>query len=143
MITLVNQLEQDLQNLFSERTDSYKDTIVKEKYKKLPKGHYPKVIIEEIRNNEISDRSTTQGERSTGLGYQITAYCRDTVEHEAIDAVRFVLDIIQAYLKPPTYNMQRVGDRVILPYISDDTVKTGTLRYTCVYDYETNLIYKN
>lgn len=142
-MTLINQLVDDLQTLFSNRQDSYKDVIVKEKYKKLPKGYYPKVIVEEIRNSEISDRSTTEGERSTGLGYQITAYCRDTVEHEAIDAVRFILDIIQNYLKPPAYNMQRVGDRVILPYISDDTVKTGHLRYTCTYDYETNLIYKN
>lgn len=143
MITLINQLEEELQELFSNREDSYKKTIVKQKYKALPKGYYPKVIIEEIENSEVSSRTTTEGEKTTNLAYQITVYCRDTEEHEAIDAVRFILDLIDNYLKPPTYNIKRVGDVAIMPFISDDTIKMGALRYSCVYDYETNLIYRD
>lgn len=143
MVTIIDKLEEDIQQLFPNREDSYKDTIVKQKYKSIPSGHYPKVIIEEIDNSEIASRSTTQGERSTILGYQITVYCRATEEHDAIDAVRFILDIIHKFLQPPNYNMQRVGSIAIMPYISDNTVMTGAIRYTCVYDYETNLIYRN
>jgi len=143
MVTIIHQLEEDIQNLFTNRSDSYKNTIVKEKYKTIPTGYYPKVIIEEIDNSEISNRSTTQGERSTILGYQITVYSRDTEEHEAIDAVRYILNIIHEFLQPPNYNMQRIGSIAIMPYISDNTVMMGAIRYTCVYDYETNLIYRN
>lgn len=144
MIHLTDQLVDDIQNLFSEREDSYKETIVKEEYKTLPKGYYPRVIIGEIDNSEVSSRSTTQGERSTLLGYQIKVYSRDTEEYEAIDSVKFMLDIIYDYLQPANgYNMQRLGSPAIVPFISDNTVMTGTIRYTCVYDYDTNLIYRN
>jgi hypothetical protein len=143
MVTIINQLEEYIQSIFANREDSYKDTIVKQKYKTIPQGYYPKVIIEEIENSEVSGRSTTQGERSTMLGYQITVYCRDTEEHEAIDAVRFILQLIDEALQPPNYNMQRIGSPAIIPFISDETVMTGALRYTCVYDYETNLLYRN
>lgn len=143
MITLTDQLVEDIQELFTNREDSYKDIIVKKKYKALPKGHYPKVIIEEIDNSEVSSRTTTQGEQTTNLAYQIVVYCRDTEEHDAIDSVKFVLDIIDTYLKPPTYNLKRVGSPAIMPFISDDTIMTGTLRYSCVYDKETNLIYRD
>ena len=143
MVTLIKQLVEDIQELFSNREDEYKDVLVKEQYKEVPKGKYPKIIIEEIQNNEIESRSTTQGERSTALGYQITAYSRSMDEYDAIDSVRFMLQIIDDYLQPPNYNMQRVGTPAIMPYISDNTIMTGAIRYTCVYDKDTNLIYKN
>lgn len=143
MVTLINQLEKDIQKLFSEREDELKDVLVKQKYKELPKGKYPKIIIEEIQNSEIESRSTTQGERSTALGYQITIYSRDMQEYDAIDSVREMLNIIDEYIQPPNYNMQRVGSPAIIPYISDSTIMTGAIRYTCVYDKDTNLIYKN
>lgn len=143
MVTLIDQLENDIQELFASREDTYKKTIVKQKYKTIPKGHYPKVIIEEIENSEVSSRTTTKGERTTQLGYQITCYSRDTEEYEAIESIKFMLDVIDTYLKPPTYNMQRIGSPAIIPFISDQTVMTGAIRYTCVYDYETNLIYRN
>ena len=142
MINLTSQLEEELQQIFNNREDSYKDTIVKQKYKALPQGYYPKVIIEEIENSEVSSRSTTQGERTTMLGNQITVYSRDTEEYEAIESVKFMLDIIDDYMKEE-YNMQRIGSPAILPFISDETVMTGAVRYTCVYDYETNLLYRN
>ena len=143
MVTLINQLEEDIQEVFSQRNDEFKDVLIKQKYKELPKGKYPKVIIEEIQNSEIVSRSTTQGERSTTLGYQITAYSRDMQEYDAIDSVREILNIIDDYLQIPNYNMQRIGSPAIIPYISDSTIMTGAIRYNCVYDKETNLIYRN
>lgn len=143
IVTLLPQIVEDLQTAFTNQTGFLKDTIVKEKYKELPKIKYPYVIVEEILNNEIASRSTTQGERTTALGYQITAYSRDTEDYDKSDSVKLMLDVIYDTLKLPNYNMQRVGTPAIAPYISDATVMTGALRYNCVYDYDTNLIYKS
>lgn len=143
MVTLINQLEEDIQSVFTEREDEFKDVLVKQKYKEMPKGKYPKVIIEEIQNSEVESRTTTQGERTTALGYQITAYSRDMQDYDAIDSVREILNIIDDYLQIPNYNMQRVGSPAIIPYINDITIMTGAIRYTCVYDRDTNLIYRN
>lgn len=143
MVTLINQLETELQELFASRDDEFKNVVVKQIYKELPKGKYPKVIIEEIQNSEVTSRTTTLGERTTALGYQITVYSRDMQDYIAIDSVREILNIIDDYLQIPRYNMQRIGSPAIIPYISDNTIMTGAIRYNCVYDKETNLIYRS
>lgn len=143
MVTLINQLETELQELFASRDDEFKNVVVKQIYKELPKGKYPKVIIEEIQNSEVTSRTTTLGERTTALGYQITVYSRDMQDYIAIDSVREILNIIDDYLQIPRYNMQRIGSPAIIPYISDTTIMTGAIRYNCVYDKETNLIYRS
>jgi hypothetical protein len=143
IVSLTPQIIEDLQTAFSEQENFLKDTVVKEKYKELPEIKYPYVIVEEILNSEVSSRSTTQGERTTLLGYQITCYCRDTEDYDSIDGVKLMLDVVYDTLKLPNYNMQRVGTPAVIPYISDATVMTGALRYNCVYDYETNLIYRS
>lgn len=143
MITLINQLESELQELFASREDEFQDVVVKQQYKDLPKGKYPKVIIEEIDNSEVETRTTTQGERTTLLSYQITAYSREMQEYAAVDSVRKILEIVDDYLQIPRYNVQRLGSPAIMPYISDATIMTGTTRYSCVYDKETNLIYRS
>ena len=143
MVTLINQLESELQELFASRDDEFKNVVVKQIYKELPKGKYPKVIIEEIQNSEVTSRTTTLGERTTALGYQITVYSRDMQDYIAIDSVREILNIIDDYLQIPRYNMQRIGSPAIIPYISDTTIMTGAIRYNCVYDKETNLIYRS
>ena len=79
---------------------------------------------------------------TTQLGYQITTYSRDTEEYDAVDSVKFMMDIVNDYLQSK-YLMRRLGDRVIVPYITDNTIMTCTQRYTCVYDKETNLIYED
>lgn len=143
IVSLTPQIIADLQQAFNNQEGFLKDTIVKEKYKELPGIKYPYVIVEEILNSEVFSRSTTQGERTTALGYQVTAYCRDTKDYDAIDSLKLMLDVIYDCLKLPNYNMQRVGTPAIIPYISDSTVMTGALRYNCVYDYDTNLIYRS
>lgn len=143
MVTLIPQLKEDLQNLFSEREDSLNQTTVKDSYEELPKGKYPLIVIEEIQNEEIVSGSTTQGERRTALGYNIKALSRATEEYTAKQAAKAMLDIVVDYLKPPAYNLSRGAQTPILPDIRDNTIMYGTQTYTCVYDHETNLIYKN
>ena len=142
MISLTDNIEDGLKLVFSSREDSYKDTIVKEIYKPLPKGTYPKVTIQEIDNSEVISRSTSEGEKTTSLGYQIVCYSRDTAEYDYVDSVKFMADLVDNYISQ-NYKMQRIGSPVTVPYITDKTVMTCTLRYSCVYDRETNLIYIN
>ena len=143
MVSLLEQLVEDIQAVFNSREDVFKDVLVKPIYEEVPKGEYPKVVIEEIQNEEVETRSTTQGERSTALGYQFTAFSRDLDDYSARQSVTEILNIIDEYLQPPNYNVQRVGSQATMPYISDATLMTGAIRYTCVYDKETNLIYRN
>ena len=142
MISLIDDLVNGLQEFFSAREDSYKNTIVKEIYKPLPKGTYPKITIQEIDNTEEISRSTAEGERTTGLAYQIMCYSRDTEEYDYIDSVRFMADLVNQYISG-NYKMQRLTTPVIQPYLTDKTVMTYTIRYSCVFDKETNLIYVN
>jgi hypothetical protein len=142
MISLTNQIVEGLQETFEAREDSYKDVIVKEAYKELPKGKYPKVIVEEINNSEVYSRSTAYGERTTNLSYQITAYARDTEENNYVDAARFIMDIINEYITG-NIAMRRLGDMAVKPYITDKTIMTCTQRYSCVYDKDTELVYKS
>ena len=60
-MTLLPQIIEGLQGEFENRIDSYKDTLVKEKYKPLPKGKYPRIIVEETTNEEVEGRSTAAG----------------------------------------------------------------------------------
>ena len=142
MISLTNQIVEGLQETFEAREDSYKDVIVKEAYKELPKGKYPKVIVEEINNSEVYSRSTAYGERTTNLSYQITAYARDTNEDNYVDAARFIMDIVNEYITG-NIAMRRLGNMVVKPYITDKTIMTCTQTYSCVYDEDTKLIYKS
>ena len=142
MISLIDDLVNGLQEFFSTREDSYKNTIVKEIYKPLPKGTYPKITIKEIDNSEEISRSTSQGERTTELAYQIMCYSRDTEEYDYIDSVRFMANLVNEYISE-NYKMQRLTTPVIQPYLTDKTIMTYTIRYSCVYDKETNLIYVN
>lgn len=142
MVYLGKQMSDDLQNIFRAREDELSATIVKEEYKKIPKVTYPKVIVGEISNFEVQGRRTTEGERTTAITLQITSYCRDMQEYDSIDGARTMMDIIDNYIQE-NYTMYRLGDRVVIPYILDNTVMTCTQRYSCVYDKETNLIYTN
>lgn len=142
MISLSDQIVEGIRQEFERLNNSYVDTIVKEAYKKLPKGTYPKIIVEEIRNSEVFSRSTSQGERTTALGYQITTYSRDTEEYEYVDSVKYMMDVVDEYISK-NITMRRVGDRVIKPYITDNTIMTCVQRYECVYDKDMDLIYKN
>lgn len=142
MISLTTQIVDDLQTVFSNRNDEYNNTIVKEAYKDLPKGQYPKIIVEEINNSEVFSRSTSAGERTTNLAYQITVFSRDMEQYDYVDSVKFMMDIVNEYI---TNNiaMRRLGDMATKPYITDKTIMTCSQRYSCVYDKDMQLIYKS
>ena len=142
MISIINQIIDGLRTEFSSREDSYKDILIKEAYKDLPKGQYPKIIVEEIGNSEVYSRTTSQGERTTSLGYQITVFSRDTEEYEYVDSSKFIMDIVDEYISK-NIAMRRIGDRVVKPYITDNTIMTCTQRYGCVYDKDMELIFKS
>lgn len=143
MVTLIPQLKADIKQAFENLNNSFKNTTVKDAYEELPKEQYPLVVIHEINNAEIASRSTTQGERTTDLGYQFDVLTRATEEYTAKQGANYMLDIIQETLTPPNYMMLRGARTPIIPDIRDNTIMTGNARYNCVYDYETNLIYKN
>ena len=142
MISLTKQIVENLQEYFSNRQDGYNQTIVKEAYKDLPKGKYPKIIVEEINNSEVFSRSTAQGERTTNLSYQITTYSRDMEEYDYVDSAKFMMDIVNTYITE-NMAMRRMGDMAVKPYIKDNTIMTCTQRYNCVYDKDMQLIYKS
>ena len=142
MISLTDQIIKGLQENFDSREDSYNKTIVKEAYKDLPKGQYPKVIVEEIGNSEVFSRSTAQGERTINLSYQITAYTRDMEEYDYVDGAKIMMDIINEYIAG-NMAMRRLGDMAVKPYITDKTIMTCSQRYSCVYDKDMQLIYKS
>lgn len=143
MITLTDQLIEDLQEAFETRDDDFKFTTVKDTYEVLPEEQYPLVTVEEIENSEVVSRSTTKGERTTNLAYQITAYSRDTQNYTAKQSVRKMFSIIDETLSLPNYNMRRESTTPIIPVIDDNTIMYGSTRRSCVYDYDTNYIYKN
>ena len=140
MISLLKQLESDLSTYFAAMEDEYKDTIVKRANKSLPKGKFPRVIISEIANNSILNRETSEGERTSALGYQFSVYSRNMNEYEACDSVDYMISLIDDYIQN-NYKMTRISVQGCQPYILDSTVMTNVSRYTCVYDKETNLIY--
>lgn len=141
-MTLINQLEKQLKEYFASRTDSYKNTTIKQAYKSLPKAKYPMITIEEIDNSEVTSRTTAKGEQTTLLGYQIVCYSRDTEEYDYVDSAKFMAELVNDFIMT-NYKMQRLGSPIPIPYITDNTVMTCVQRYNCVYDKETNLIYKN
>lgn len=141
-MTLINQLIDDFKTLFEDREDTYKNTIIKEAYKSLPKNKYPMITIQEIDNSEVTSRTTANGEQTTLLTYQIVCYSRDTEEYEYVESARFMGEIIKDFIDQ-NYKMIRVGSPALIPYIQDNTIMTYTQRFSCVYDKETNLLYKN
>lgn len=142
MIDLAKQIVDELQEVFSQREDEFNKTVVKEAYKYIPKSTYPRVVVNQINNSEVQERSTSEGERTTQLGLQIESYCRDMQEYDNVDGSKEIMNIANDYIMS-NYKMNRRGDRVVQPYLVDDTVMQCIQRYDCIYDYETNLIYKN
>lgn len=141
-MTLINQLIDDLKEELQSREDTYKNTIVKEAYKSLPKNKYPMITIQEIDNSEVTSRTTANGEQTTLLTYQIVCYSRDTEEYEYVESARFMGELVRDFIDK-NYKMIRMGSPSLIPYIQDNTIMTYTQRFSCVYDKETNLLYKN
>ena len=141
MITLVNQLVDDIRQEFSIYND-YKDIIVKEKYEKYPEISYPGITIEEI-ENEDNQRFFDETERVSDLGYQFAIYAEQSSTKTAVQNVREIANIIDRYLKGERYRcLRRMGSLVMGPLPTDENVIVGYLRYDCSVEIDTNTIYR-
>lgn len=141
MVTLVNQLKDDLKEYFATQSE-YSDILIKEKYEKYPKISYPAITIEEI-ENEDNDQFFDETERVSNLGYQFAIYSEQSLDKTAIQNVRGIADILDTYLKGPRYRcLRRMGSMALAPLPSDENVIIGYLRYECSVEINTNTIYR-
>lgn len=141
MVTLVNQLVEDVKHEFELHAD-YTDIIVKEKYEKYPEISYPGITIEEI-ENEDNQRFFDETERISDLGYQFAIYAEQSSTKTAVQNVREIANIIDTYLKGERYRcLRRMGPLAMGPLPSDENVMVGYLRYDCSVEIDTNTIYR-
>lgn len=141
MVTLINQLKDDLKEFFTTE-EKYSNMLIKEKFEKYPKISYPAITIEEI-ENEDNGRFFDETERVSNLGYQFAIYSEQSLDKTAVQNVREIANILDTYLKEPRYRcMRRLGSLVITPLPSDDNVIVGYLRYECSVEINTNTIYR-
>ena len=145
MKTLLPQLKVDLKELFENNEDypEFKDTIVKEKFEKYPKIHYPIISLSELNNEAVNDFINDSGEQVSYLGYQIEIDCEQTSTHTAIENVQIIGEIIDDYLKGERYwCLRRIGSFPKQPKRTDNNVIVGYLRYECNLDLNTNTFYR-
>lgn len=121
----------------------YTSTIIKGIYDENPPVNYPMVTIFELNNSENERFSTADGEKVSGLDYQIDCYSRSTEYLQATDSAMLMGRVVNRLLGGPKYKMTRIGTPVLMPLIQDKTVIKYSLRYTCVLELDTNTIYKN
>jgi len=141
MVTLINQLKDDLKNFFTTQKQ-YEKILVKEKYEKYPKISYPAITIEEIQN-EDNEQFFDETERVSNLGYQFAIYSEQSSDKTAVQNVRELANMLDTYLKEPRYRcLRRMGSLAIAPLPSDDNVIVGYLRYECSVEINTNTIYR-
>lgn len=144
MITLINQLVEDIQNEFLTNQDyaDYKTIHVKEKYDIYPKIEYPSITIDEIENSDVTTYFD-ETERVSNLTYQFTINARQSKSKTAIQNVREIAILLDKYLKGPRYRcLKRLGSLTIAPLQSDDSVMVGYIRYNCCVELDTNTIYR-
>lgn len=108
---------------------------------------YPLVAITEIENNENTRYSTTEGEQVTNLAYQIECLCEITQLKDgsilsAADSAKLLGTKISKLLGGKNYNMARVGQGIVQPLASDNTVKRHIQRYDCCLELKTNTLYR-
>lgn len=145
MRTLLNQLKNDLKELFENNEDypEYKEIIVKKQYEIYPKIRYPMITIQELNNEDTLRYRNDSGEQVSYLGYQIRIDCEQNETHSALENVEIIGDIIDDYLKGEKYwCLRRIGNFAKYPMQNDDNVMVGYLRYECNLDINRNTIYR-
>ena len=141
MVTLINQLKEDVRTYFTENTE-YENMIVKEKFDILPKTTYPCIYIEEI-NNSDNERYHDETEEVSALGYIFTINATQSETRSANQNVRNIADLLDTFLKGDKYrSLRRINGPIIKPLPVDDTVMTGYMTYDCDVEIKTNTIYR-
>lgn len=145
-------MKTDVKNFFSDndavkKIDSsyngeFQDMTVKDRYEIYPKIKYPMITIEEISNEDV-EQYFEGSERVSYLAYQFEISCEQDLTRTAIQNVRYLMKLLDGYLKGEKYVcLRRIGDPAIAPLSSDNNVMTGYLRYECNLDIKTNTIYR-
>lgn len=141
MITLIDQLKEDIQEEFL-NTEDYSTIMVKEVYDIYPEIQYPAITIEEI-ENEDNARYFDETERVSNLAYQFTIHAEQSETMSAIQNVRAIAEHLDTYLKGTKYRcLRRIGSLTIVPMPSDENVMLGYMRYDCCVEIDTNTIYR-
>lgn len=127
---------------FSDKTE-YSDIIVKEKYEKYPKIHYPMITIDEITNEDLQRYFDDKGENVSYLAYQFDISAEQDDVRTAVENVTEIAKLLDSFLKGDRYRcLRRIGSLVKAPMPSDENVMTGYLRYECNLDIQNNTIYR-
>lgn len=145
-------MKEDIKNFFSNTKEvksidsnyngEYQDIIVKEKYEKYPKIHYPMITIDEISNEDVEKFFDGQEEVSY-LAYQFEINCEQSIDKTAIQNVKYIAKLLDGYMKKDRYScMRRIGDLAKEPLKSDNNVIVGFMRYECNLELKTNTIYR-
>jgi len=139
--TLLYQLKEDLQGLFSEDED-YSDLIVKTSYDGDSNISYPLVIIRELDNydnNQFYDGE----EHIVDVGYQFNILADQSATLSAEDNVRNIIMKIRNFMRGERYHaLERVGSSPIVASRSDRNIMIGFMRYQGCIDIDTNTIYR-
>ena len=127
---------------FSDKKD-YSDIIIKEKYEKYPKIHYPMITIDEITNEDLQRYFDDKGENVSYLAYQFDISAEQDDVRTAVENVTEIAKLLDSFLKGDRYRcLRRIGSLVKAPMSSDENVMTGYLRYECNLDIQNNTIYR-
>ena len=139
--TLLYQLKEDLQGLFSEDED-YSDLVVKTAYDGDSNISYPLIIIRELDNYD--DNQFYDGEEHiVDVGYQFNILADQSSTLSAEDNVRNIIFKIRNFMRGERYHaLERVGGSPIVASRSDRNIMIGFMRYQGCIDIDTNTIYR-
>ena len=139
--TLLYQLKDDLQGLFSESED-YQDLIVKTAYDGDSDISYPCIIIRELDNYDNSQYYDLN-EHIVDVAYQFNILADQTATLSAEENVRNIKNIVRDFMRGERYHaLERVGGSPIVTSRSDRNIMIGFMRYEGCIDIDTNTIYR-
>ena len=145
MVTLSDQLRDDIETLFKNNTDypEFNNIIVKKQYEKYPDIQYPMISIQELNNENVNRYFNDDGEQVSYLGYQFRIDSEQTSTRTALENVELIGNIIDDYMRGERYYcLRRIGNFPKYPMQNDNNVITGYLRYEGNLFEDTNTIYR-
>jgi hypothetical protein len=139
--TLLDQLKEDLQALFSEDED-YGDLVVKTAYDGNYDISYPLVVIRELDNYDNSEFYDGK-EHIVDVAYQFNILAGQTATLSAEENVRNIITKIRDFMRGERYHaLERLGSSPIVVSRSDRNIMIGFMRYEGCIDIDTNTIYR-
>ena len=139
--TLLDQLKDDLQELFNDDVD-YSDLVVKTAYEGDEEVSYPYVMIDELTNRDVQ-RFYDGSEHVVDVTYQFTICAEQSSTKDAITNVRTIIEKIKNYMRGERYHaLRRVGSSPDAALPGDSNVRIGYMRYEGRINIDENIIYR-